>query len=716
MIFRPLESNGITMSPDGRYLAYTERRGDELDLVIRDVSANTVKRAFLAQAEAVGNGVHGRTPARLTFMRWAAGDRLVFNLNRENVWCVTMDGEAHRLADARTFAPPPPDPQYKVVGTDSGGGSDGGPPAVIVIAPNALMAAAAMDQPLEVSAMSRGDRFVFVEALMKSRGVSIEERDIGGSAYYAQSRIAGATPRVVLRFDVVTGKDTEWAEAPESSSLICDQSGYPRVILQRENLLQSNGLRQAFLYAPAKSSDWLPLDTRLGETPLNFRTSPTDILAERSVPLGFDYDGTTLYYASNVGHDTYGVYALDTRTWQRTNLAVESKTADLFDPLGEEPASDRLVFDPWRKKLVGVRYVAALRTTLWFDPELRVVQHTLDTLDATKQWQILEWNEARTTFLVAAGGLSDPGVYCLYYPAEKQVVEVMSRAPWMTDEGRNAAAAVSIRRKDGSALSGYVTFPRHARIKRPPVVVLCHDGPWGRDTADYDPEAQALASMGFIVLQVNYRGSAGFGRRYLEALRDDDQPAIDDICAAVDSITAKQGDRRLVAIMGHGYGGYLALRALQRHPQMFRCAIALDAPVDLPTWVNARDRFTNEQRTAYFGSDTAKLSAISPLAHADQVQVPVLLLESDTNGAAREGDLAAKLHRLNRDATYVRLSRDESQDLPEARAALFHRINDFLNVNIYHYAVQLGLAVEVPNPEPPRLPPPPRVAPILPPK
>jgi dipeptidyl aminopeptidase/acylaminoacyl peptidase len=712
MIFRPFETTGMTMSPDGRYLAYTSRQGDELYLVFRDLDHNTVKRLYVAQAKESWSGVRGKVPARLTFMRWAADDRLVFNLNRENVWSMTMAGDAQPLVDIRTFAPPAPTPTVRVVSSDSDG--EVSLLSIAVVPPDPLLAARDMEQPVEIATMRRGDRYVYVQGLMKSRGVGLEVNPLNNMV--TEPRLPGETPRVVLRVDTATGNQEEWGSAPESSALLCDQSGYPRVILQRDNFHRAQTIGQAFLFAPAKSADWTPLDARIQGPALGFHLEPTNVLGERSLPLGFDFDGTTMYFASNVGHDTYGIYALDTRTWQRTNFALESKVADLVDPIAEGPEPDKLVFDIWTKKLVGVRYLAALRTTLWLDPELRQVQQTLDRLDATKQWQILEWDQARSAYLVEASGLSDPGTFCVYYPAQKEVTEVMERAPWMTEVGRNPSVTLTLKAKDGTPLTCYVTAPRHPRIKRPPVVVLCHDGPWSRDYPDYDRDSQALAAMGFIVLRVNYRGSAGFGRRSLEALRDgNDALAVDDLCAAVDAITAEQGERRLVAIMGHGFGGYLALRATQLHPDTFRCAIAIDAPVDLPTWIDTPDRFVSEQRTAYFGRDTRRLGENSPLAHAERITLPTLLVESDRAGAMREQDLAAKLRHLDREVTYVRLSANESVDLPEAHAALFRRINEFLNVNVYRYAVKLGLAVKVPDAVPPPLPTAPHVAPIVPP-
>jgi dipeptidyl aminopeptidase/acylaminoacyl peptidase len=697
-IFRPFETNSMTLSPTGEYLAYTERHGSQLYLVLRNLEENTAKRLYIAEAEkAEASGAREKTPAAITFMRWAADDRLVFNVNGENVWSVTADGsEVKRLGDANTYAPaPPPNRVENLAGPL---GISDGAPIIVVTPPSALEVAQTIHQPVHIAAMMRGDRYVYLEALMKERGLIREHSAEAGEMmqHDTMTRDLSGTPHVVLRVDTRNGKQTEWAEAPESKFVLCDLDGHPRVIARNDNIQNASSLQVNYLYAP-DSLAWKPLD-RLTPSPLGFHVRPENQLGERSVPLGFGYDPAVLYFASNVGRDTFGVYGLNTKTWQRTNIAIETNVSDLVDPLTGVDQRDTLVLDPWTKKLVGIRYTGVERAAAWLDPELQRIQKDLNTLAGDKHWEIIEWDKLRRTFLVLATSNTEPGTYYVFHPEEHMMEEIMSQAPWLTDAGRNPARSFGFQTKAGVNLSGYLTVPRRALLKRPPLVVLCHDGPWERDLPGYNREAQALAQMGFIVLQVNYRGSAGFGRKHLDALKEGfDTVALDDIEASIDAITPKNLDRRLVAIMGHGYGGYLALRAIQLRPKQFRCAIAWDAPADLATWTNPPSRgpsFLGEMRRAYFGRDDAKLQVISPLSHPDQIQSPVMIIEADTNHISHGAELATALKRAQRDVTYVSLSQDEAADLPQARAELFRRIHDFLNVNIYNYAVKIGEVVE----------------------
>lgn len=675
-IFRPFEGEQITLSPDGRHVAYTERTGEELFLVLRDLEKNTRTRVPVAAAKAEElSGAREKTPASLTFLRWATADRLVFNLNRQNVWSIRADGSnARRLADPRDFQDLSP------LQT-----SFFAPPQLV---PSVFAAVNLPDnQPVNVVALPRNDRYVYVEAVMRAYL----------SVFPGNRSLFGAPPRVVFRINIENGHSDPWGEVEaRANDVMTDQQGHPRIATLRPTL---KSLETDFIHAAPEQSRWTTLDELLGRRLLLvFHDSPDIHLGERSVPLGFDFDHLRLYFASNVGRDTFGVYAVDTKTWQRTAVAVETPIADLVDALSGDTPGDALVFDRSRQRLAGIRYLGTERATLWLDPELAKVQRTVAAALSGQSVELREWDETHSNFLVFAAANGEPGAFYLFH-RQTNVLDLLAEcAPWMPPGGRNPSASFAIRTAAKVNLTGYITVGRNPRLKKSPLIVLLHDGPWSRDLPGYNREAQALASLGFAVLQVNYRGSAGFGRQHLDALRGGpDAAPLEDALAAVDrEIDAGTVDRRFVAIMGTGYGGYLALRALQLHPTRFRCAVAIDAPADLRTWVNPPDRFDGEVRRGFLGRDSAALLALSPLAHPEQITAPVMLVESDGAGAVRDRELSSALKNLDRDCTFLKLSVDDGADLPLARAALYRKIADFLNLNLYNYAVKLGEPVEKP--------------------
>lgn len=700
-IFEPFDTDAITLSPDGNRVAYTRHEGNQLLLVLRDLGPNTVRRIPLAVDRAPElSGQREKTPASVTLLRWATNDRVVFNLNGRNVWSIGADGNKPvLLGDVRLFANEPnlPDPGIGISNT--------------VEAPSALAAMASQNIPIHVITMPRGDRFVYIEAPMQSRGVAhyVETDPETGVAMNRKERTPGGTPRVEFRVDAVNGKAEEWAEVPQAEFMLCDQQGYPRLIYTSDNVDNARSLTRVFKYSgPSTKGKWENLDRLVAGPFANaFVRRPSGILQPHAIPLAFDFDPKVLYFASNVGRDSFGIYALDTTTWQETPLKIETPSLDMVDPGADSGASGALVFDGWQKKLVGIRYTAREPGTRWLDPELVSVQRDLEASDRSRQWEILEWSRDRDAYLVQATSQSEPGVFCVYRPAEHELAELTSRAPRLGVPARNPGSSFAFKTKSGVNLTGYLTLPQSPILKHPPLVVLCHDGPWTRDLPGYDREAQSLAIMGFIVLQVNYRGSAGFGRAYLDALREGpDSVAIDDIMAALDAIVPQDVDRRLIAIMGHGYGGYLALRAVQLHPERFRCAIAWDAPTDLAGWVNrAAGTFAGDERLEFFGSDLARLHAISPVAHPDQVKNPVMIIEGDAVSENGGRAFAHAVERTNPDVVFLPLSANAAAPRPQARAELFGKIHDFLNAYIYNYAVKIGALQVVGDRAPPPLKP-----------
>jgi dienelactone hydrolase len=687
-LFRPFEMDHVTLSPDGRHLAYTVRKGEELFLVLRDLDTNKTISVSVAEAQAMAlSAAKEKRPAHLSFLRWATGDWLVFNVNGGNILSIRADGtQAHFLANSDDFRGTKP---VEIPSVDENGNVH---LSTATIGP--ILATSLRDsQRLSIVALPRGSRYLFVSATMNDRRSAVL---MPGAIDWESSM---GFPSVVLRIDIATGASEEWgATELRGFAVIADQEGYPRLCSLRP---ARGSFTVTTRYADRRSNRWKPLDELLAkESPLFFEASPARFFEERSIPLGFDYNPDLLYFASNVGRDTVGLYTLDLKTHRRTEIAVKTPVVDAFNrSTSMGPTSgDPLIFDSAVKKLVGVRCLGVERTTAWIDPELAKIQQILNGVLPRQTVEIIEWNDTRDRFLVQASSQTDPGTYYVFHRDENRLDRLLQRAPWLPSATLHPATSFSFRTPGGIDLTGYLTLPRRTRLKLPPLVVLCHDGPWSRDYPGFNAEAQALATMGFAVVQVNFRGSTGFGRKHLEALKAGfDTVAAEDVIATVDWILkTEKVDRRLVAIMGRGYGGYLALRAMQLYPARFRCAVALDAPVDLPTWLNPRfPRGESEHRQAFLGADTAKLEAMSPLSQPDKIAGPVMLIQRESDRALRAQDLHAALKKLGREVEFLSLDRNESAFLPQARAALFLKIEEFFNAYIYNYAVKLGETIEV---------------------
>lgn len=222
---------------------------------------------------------------------------------------------------------------------------------------------------------------------------------------------------------------------------------------------------------------------------------------------------------------------------------------------------------------------------------------------------------------------------------------------------------IAFQSRDGLALHGYLTRPAHTGVGPVPAVVLVHGGPWARDVAwDADPMPLFLANRGYAVLQVNFRGSSGYGRAYMEAAQGEFAGKMQtDLLDGVDSLVA-QGivDPQRVAIMGASYGGYASLMALATAPERFRCAISMVGPTDLARlvedapayWELGKSRWTRFVGDPAIPADRQAMDAKSPLFHASKVQGPVLLLHGDRDSRVKV-DQATRMAAALREAGKV---------------------------------------------------------------
>lgn len=250
------------------------------------------------------------------------------------------------------------------------------------------------------------------------------------------------------------------------------------------------------------------------------------------------------------------------------------------------PPGDPHVFDWFRLKVVGERRPAARPITHWRDDDLARVQRELEAKFPRRTVEIADWSDSRARVLFRVTGGSDPGRVFLYQRPENLLLEILRRAPWLTAATLNETRFFEFSAPDGAQLSGQLTWPAKPRVEPPPLVVVFPSGSVGGAHPAFDPEAELLADLGFVVARLSHRSVAS-GRNDIPSTSRTaiDQRVVDDAQSAIDWLAARHSSRpfnvRRVAALGHGIGGYLALRAQQQKPATFHCAVAIDASRDL---------------------------------------------------------------------------------------------------------------------------------------
>lgn len=287
---------------------------------------------------------------------------------------------------------------------------------------------------------------------------------------------------------------------------------------------------------------------------------------------------------------------------------------------------------------LGVRQDVDAETTVWFDTRLKALQEKVDRQLPGRVNRITcrRCDQADMMALVTSWSDRHPGQFWIYTAANdalRQVGDVRAQVDAQSMASKDFARFVA---RDGLEIPVWVTTPPGPRQPRP-TVVLVHGGPWLRGGHwQWEPYAQFLASRGYVVVEPEFRGSTGFGRKHYRAgWKQWGLSMQDDVADAVAwAVQAGHSDAKRVCIAGASYGGYATLMGLVRHPDLYRCGVAWAAVTDprlMLRWVHGSDQ--SDEVRAYDlptlvgdpDKDAAQLEATSPVAQAARIRAPLLL-------------------------------------------------------------------------------------------
>ena len=369
-------------------------------------------------------------------------------------------------------------------------------------------------------------------------------------------------------------------------------------------------------------------------------------------PMEFDYDGHTLYVASNRGRDTDALWAFD----------VEKKefVRELFAPPGVDV--NRVYLSRRHRRPMAVGYFADGYRVEPLDPEFASLYegackalgkgsvgfHSFDH----------DWHKA----LVLASGDRDPGMYYVF-DLDKGRLDAFSRVlPWIKPEQMAEMRPIEFKARDGLLIHGYLSLPAGREPRNLPLILHPHGGPQARDYWGFDEEVQFLCNRGFAVLQVNFRGSEGFGQKFMAAgFGEWGGKMQDDLTDGVKwAIAQGYADPKRVGIYGGSYGGYATMIGLCLTPELYRCGVnyvgVTDPKLMQKAYRNADGNTKAQVRRLLGGSvDADFIKAPSAVDLADKITAPVLMYYGiyDTRVQIEQGDaMAAALNRAHKTYEY----------------------------------------------------------------
>ena len=250
------------------------------------------------------------------------------------------------------------------------------------------------------------------------------------------------------------------------------------------------------------------------------------------------------------------------------------------------------------------------------------------------------------TWLVGFMVDDGPMVYYSYERKTKRVLLLFENRPDLKNYSLAPMEPISFASRDGFKIRGYLTFPPSGERKNLPLVLNVHGGPWVRDSWGYDPESQWLANRGYVSMQVNYRGSSGYGKAFLNAGNKEwggkmHEDLVDAVNWAVKQGTA---DPKRTAIYGGSYGGFAALVGAAFTPDLFKCAVDIVGPSNLVTFIRTIPPYWSvylaEFRKRVGDPDTEEefLKSRSPLFKVDQIKIPLLIAQGANDPRVKQAE------------------------------------------------------------------------------
>lgn len=384
--------------------------------------------------------------------------------------------------------------------------------------------------------------------------------------------------------------------------------------------------------------------------------------------------GKAATFSNRNGYDA--LYMLD---------LAEMKTGTvLYDVPGYD--LDEVILDSTRTTIRGVRYTDTGPRVVWFDPTLQQIQASIDKSLPGRGVSIISMSANERTMILSAGTPSTPGsFYTLSLDAGKLSL-LGHKNPSIGDAELAPVKTIQYTARDGLKMSAILTLPAGKPAKNLPLIVLPHGGPQARDVELWDFWTQFLADRGYAVIQPNYRGSTGFGKAFLDAgdgqwglkMQDD----VDDARAWAISTGLADGKRTCIA--GASYGGYVAMRAAERNPELYRCAISFAGVSDLPAILSHDAKFINGQGTyEYWKSRVADLQAVSPINNAARTGIPILVIHGEKDQRvpiSQSKNYVEKLKNAGKDVEYhVQPLGDHNFTREEDRLTFLTQMEAFLD-------------------------------------
>jgi dipeptidyl aminopeptidase/acylaminoacyl peptidase len=432
----------------------------------------------------------------------------------------------------------------------------------------------------------------------------------------------------------------------------------------------SDGVNETVLFRNSESESFRAVVTN------NFKTSIS--------PIGFGVKNNSRIYAlSNQNRDKKALVEFDCNTGKEYKIIFERKDADVIESeYFNKKKLDYALYETWRKE----RY--------YFDSEVKGIYEELKKQMPDAEIKIADRDTAGKQFIVRVFTDKVPGVSYLYTTTTRKLVKLSNINSALKESEMCEMKPISYKSRDGLIIHGYLTLPKGLKPYSLPVVVMPHAGPSSRNSWGFNSEVQFLANRGYAVLQMNFRGSTGYGKEFWAAgFKKWGTDMQNDITDGVKWIIAEGvANPKKIAIYGSSFGGYSALHGMCFQPNLYACGASYSGPINLFNFVKESAPYIRPSLQMYYemvGSPEKNADyfrAVSPVFHTDLIRDPILIAQGGKDPRVNVNEINQFVKELKKrqiPITYI-LKEDERHYFREQenRYEFYRKLEKFLADNI----------------------------------
>lgn len=452
------------------------------------------------------------------------------------------------------------------------------------------------------------------------------------------------------------GNITEWYPASEGNIRLAKAS---------------DGVNETILFRQDDKRPFKPIISN------NFRNSVT--------PIAFTESGGKCFYAlSNINRDKIALVEIDAQTGKEVKLIYDRKTADIND----------VYFSRNKHRLDMVTWEEAKPERHFMNADMQQIYKKLYKLLPDHEIKVIDRDTSENKLLISTYTDRSPGSVYLYEADHQKLTKLTDFNPDIKPEEMCAMQPVSYRASDGLLINGYLTLPHAKNQTNLPVIMMPHGGPWARNSWGYNAEVQFLANRGYAVFQVNYRGSAGYGKAFKSAgFKELGGKIQQDITDGVKWLISKKiANPNKIGIYGGGFGGYSALYGVSFHPSLYQCAVVQYGLINFFNYIKDVPPFLKPYLSMTYemvgnpDKDADMLRAISPVFHTDKIKVPLIIFQGAKDPRANISELNQFVRNLRSREVSVKYILKENERMyfknEQNRLEMYSEIENFLKTNL----------------------------------